>query len=343
MAFSGAHPDGRAMIPPGRLPNRFMERMLRAPPGGAAGYLRGRVPTTPTNATPLLCVHGATFPGHATFDLRLDGESWLDAMAARGRPAFSVDLPGYGLAERPATMDGPPHTAAPVTRTEEATTAVDVALAAVRGETGCAQVDLFGWSWGTTLCAAMATRRPGAVRRLVLYGPQWLYEAPPLLAAGNTAVGAYRRVTMAAVRQRRYRGVPTEERDALVSEDWLRASEAALLASDPKADEVDPPAIRAPNGTLADSLATWCAGIVPYDAAAIRAPCLLVVGEWDRETPPTQARGLFEALTSAPIRRLLVLGRAGHWALLDSRRRELLHAVAAFLEEPEGDAQADGG
>lgn len=313
------------------------QRHVPVPGGGPAAYLCGRLPdhARAGSATPILCVHGATFPGHATFDLPLDGVSWLDALAAQGRPAFCIDLPGYGRAERAPAMDGPPSDAPPVTPSHEAAAAVEAAVDEIRALTGAPRVDLMGWSWGTSLCAEVAARRPEAVRRLVLYGPQWFYQAPHLLASENTAVAAYRLVTMAAVRQRRFRGVPPQERDALVPVSWLDASEQALLASDPRSAMFDPPAIRAPNGTIADALATWCAGVAPYDAAAIRCPCLLVVGEWDRETTPAQAQGLFEALGQASVRRLLVLGRAGHWALLDSRRRELLAIVTAFLEEPE--------
>ncbi len=318
-------------------PARRLERYVAVPDGGPAAYLRGRLPddAAARSAAPILCVHGATFPGHATFDLALDGLSWLGALAARGRPAYCLDLPGYGLAERPPAMDGPPSDAPPVTPSTQAAAAVMAAAEDICAFTGAGRVDLLGWSWGTTLCAMVAARRPDLVRRLVLYGPQWFYEAPHLLASENTAVPAYRLVTMAAVRRRRLRGVPPAERASLVPPDWLASSEAALMASDPRALEQNPPAIRAPNGTIADALETWCAGVAPYNPAAVRAPCLLVVGEWDRETTPTQAHGLFAALSGASTRRLLVLGRAGHWMLLDRRRGELLAVVTGFLDEPD--------
>ncbi|WP_299436508.1 alpha/beta hydrolase [uncultured Rhodospira sp.] len=310
------------------------ERRIPLGPGGPTVYLRGKRPARrDSGLSPVLCVHGATFPGHAVFDLALDGLSWLDVLALNGVQAWCVDLPGYGLSDRPPAMDAPAPVNAPVTHTSEGVAAVAAARDAVLAETGHASLTLLGWSWGTTLCASVAAREPALVDRLVLFGPQWLHDTLTLLAPGSTAIGAYRLVTMEAARLRRLRGVPEAERAGLVSEAWLDAWEQALLDSDPTSRGRTPPAIRAPNGTIQDALDHWCVGAVPYDPRAIRAPTLLVVGEWDRETTLDQARGLFETLGGTSVRRLVVLGRAGHWAMLDRRRFELFAIVQTFLEE----------
>jgi pimeloyl-ACP methyl ester carboxylesterase len=316
-------------------------RVERRVPVGGRGqtiHLRGRrSPDDPGGLSPVLCVHGSTFPGHAVFDLPLEGVSWLDVQARRGGSAWCVDLPGYGLSDRPAAMDQPATVNPPLTRTDEALEALSAARDAVLAETGHAAVTLLGWSWGTTLCASLAAWEPARVDRLILFGPQWLHDTLMLLAPGSTTLGAYRLVTMEAARARRLRGVPEAERAALVPDAWLDVWEEALLDSDPQARGRTPTAIRAPNGTIQDALDHWCVGEIPYDPQAIRAPTLLVVGEWDRETTPDQARGLFEALERTPVRRLTVLGRAGHWAMLDRRRFELFNVVQAFREEPLAD------
>jgi len=316
------------------------QRIPADAPGGPSISLSGVRPVglgRDAGQPPLLCVHGSTFSGNASFGLPLDGVSWLDAMAMRGIPAYSLDLPGYGRSDRPPQMDRPPSVSQPLTRSTEATAAVKAAVNAIRAETGHERVSLLGWSWGAALCAAVTGEAPETVWRLVLVGPQWFHSQPPIIAPGATRIGAYRWVSLADIRQRRIRGVPEAERQALVPDEWLDCWEQAVLDSDPISRTLTPPAIRAPNGTIQDSLDTWCIGDVPYDPAKVRAPCLLVVGEWDQETPPDQARGLFEVLTGTPVRRLVVLGRAGHWTLLDRRRRELLHVVHGFLTEPMDD------
>ncbi|MBB4312409.1 alpha/beta fold hydrolase [Roseospira marina] len=322
-------PRGRGLV--------HLERMIPGPDGGASElFLSGWQPARMRpgeGPPPLLCVHGSTFPGHATFDLPLDGVSFLELLAALGQPAYAVDLPSYGRSQRSNAMERGPSASPPQTRSPEAMAAVAAALNVLRRETGHARIALLGWSWGAALCAALAGQDPDAVARLVLVGPQWFHERPPIIAPGATSIGAYRWVPLPDMRPRRMNGTPPSEHESLVPDAWLETWERAVLDSDPVARFRTPPAIRAPNGTIQDSLDSWCIGDVPYDPKAVRAPSLLVVGEWDQETPPDQARGLFHALSSAQVRRLVLLGRAGHWTVLDRRRNELVHCVHSFLSE----------
>jgi fermentation-respiration switch protein FrsA (DUF1100 family) len=72
---------------------------------------------------------------------------------------------------------------------------------------------------------------------------------------------------------------------------------------------------------------------VPYDPAAIRCPVQIVVGEWDAETPPAMARGLFSALTASPDKRLTEIGRATHAIVIERARTALFATADAFLED----------
>jgi len=53
----------------------------------------------------LLYVHGATYPAETTFDLKLNGFSWMDYLAQHGYDVYLVDLRGYGRSTRPPEMD----------------------------------------------------------------------------------------------------------------------------------------------------------------------------------------------------------------------------------------------
>jgi alpha-beta hydrolase superfamily lysophospholipase len=49
----------------------------------------------------VLFVHGITFPSESTFDLSLDGLSWMDFIARAGYDVYLVDVRGYGGSTRP--------------------------------------------------------------------------------------------------------------------------------------------------------------------------------------------------------------------------------------------------
>ena len=59
-------------------------------------------------------------------------------------------------------------------------------------------------------------------------------------------------------------------------------------------DPYRPPLLRAPNGTLADTREFWMNGKALYDPGKITVTTLIVVGEWDRDTPPALARLMSE-------------------------------------------------
>ena len=81
----------------------------------------------------VLFVHGATYPAHTTFDLPIEGRSWMDHIAARGYDVYLLDLRGYGKSTRPPEMAQSPDANPPVVRTETAVkdiaAAVDFILA----------------------------------------------------------------------------------------------------------------------------------------------------------------------------------------------------------------------
>lgn len=105
------------------------------------------------------------------------------------------------------------------------------------------------------------------------------------------------------------------------------------MQADPVGATQMPPVVRAPSGALADGMKTWEANTRYYDASAIRVPTLLIVGEWDADTPPNMAQGMFAQLTNAPAKRLVVIGEATHTMLLERNRTQLYREVQAFLDE----------
>jgi pimeloyl-ACP methyl ester carboxylesterase len=62
-------------------------------------------------------------------------------------------------------------------------------------------------------------------------------------------------------------------------------------------------------------------------------PTLVVIGEWDRDTPPYMAQALFPLLVNAPDRRLVMLPEATHTMMMEKNRHLLFRTVQAFLDE----------
>ena len=93
-----------------------------------------------------------------------------------------------------------------------------------------------------------------------------------------------------------------------------------------------PPVLRAPNGVVRDSREYWSAGRPLYDPAGITAPTVIMVGEWDRDTPPALGLTLFSLLKNARNKRFALMGEATHTALMERNRMALFEPVQLFLE-----------
>src|SRR5665213_2584788 len=67
------------------------EFMIPAADPGIELYVRNKHPLGATKFAPqkiLLYVHGATYPSETTFDLRLNGLSWMDYIARHGYDVY---------------------------------------------------------------------------------------------------------------------------------------------------------------------------------------------------------------------------------------------------------------
>ncbi len=304
-------------------------------------YVRNKYPAGMGSFSPertLLFVHGATYPSEITFDQRLGGTSWMEYVAARGYDVYLLDIRGYGRSTRPAQMARPAEQSPPIVHTEEAARDIEAAVAFILQRRGISRLCLLGWSWGTTTTALFATRRPDMVSKLVLYAPVWTppsVEEPP---APPTA--AYRRVSVEEARRRWLDGVPADKASSLIPAGWFEIWAKALLESDPEGARESPPAARAPNGVLEDIYGQWLRGKPLYDAARLRAPTLIVKGEWDVDTPACMAAGLFRALTNVCCKYYVEIGEGTHTLMLEMNRMRLFQVVQSFLDE--SSARAEG-
>jgi pimeloyl-ACP methyl ester carboxylesterase len=314
---------------------RTEEHYVPARDPGIQLYVRNRAPKGLGSFTPektVLFVHGATYPSEAVFDLNVGEGSWMDYIARRGYDVYLLDIRGYGRSTRPEAMSSPAEAHAPFARTDEAAADIAAAVDFILQRRGITQLNLIGWSWGTTTTALYSTRQPEKVRKLVMFAPVFtpgkLPDPPPPVPQA-----AYRSVTLEQARQRWFAGVPVEKQAALAPQEWIESWSRALLASDPEGSQQSPPVVRAPNGVLVDIVGEWLRGRRLYDPALLRAPTLIIKGDWDVDTPAAMAQGLFASLSGVPYRSYIEIGEGTHMLALEKHRGRLFREVQSFLDD----------
>ncbi len=256
----------------------------------------------------------------------------MDYIAGHGYDVYLVDVRGYGASTRPPEMEQPAHINPPIVRADTAIRDVGSAVDFILTRRGLAQLNLLGWSWGTTLMGGFTAANNAKVNKLVLYAPQWIRTTPSLSDLGGE-LGAYRQVPAASTRERWLTGVPEDKKATLIPQGWFETWLEATFATDPWGNAQTPRVLRAPNGTVQDSREVWSKGQAIYDPGKITVPVLLVHADWDQDLPIDMTRTYFSLLTNARYRRWVEIGEGTHSVLMEKNRMHLFRAVQAFLDE----------
>ena len=196
-------------------------------------HLRNKHPDEYYNAKPettVLFLHGATFPGIATFDLPIDGQSWMDHLARRGFDVYALDIRGYGASTKLPEMSQPPEGKAPLVESEAAMRDVSKTVEYILSRRGIDRLTIVGWSWGATLAGTYAANAPNKIHKLVLYSPPWLSDEPAPPDALKD-LGAWRNVPLFLVGERWGHNLPDKERKELVADEAKKAWLAALAGT----------------------------------------------------------------------------------------------------------------
>jgi pimeloyl-ACP methyl ester carboxylesterase len=315
------------------------EMMVKTPDAGIEIYVRNKRPANMTSFRPertVLFVHGATYPAETAFDLKLDGLSWMEYIASRGYDVYLLDVRGYGKSTRPPEMAQDAKANPPIVRGDTAVKDIGAVVDFILARRNIPRLNLLGWSWGTTLMATYTAQNNAKVERLVLYAPSWIRQTPSLVQTGPGPTPAYRTVSRDAALGRWMTGVPEDKKADLIPAGWFDAWADATFASDPEGAKMNPPVLRAPNGVVQDGLDFFGAGKPYYDPSQIKVPTLLILAEWDRDTPPYMAQTLFPLLVNSPGKRFVMLAEGTHTIVMEKNRMKLFQAVQAFLDEAGG-------
>ncbi len=274
-------------------------------------------------ACDVVYVHGSTFGADMSIFYRFDGRSWADALNEAGFTAWGFDWAGYGHSQR-----YPHEGEKPVGRLHDVLPQLQRVVAAVRAGNGNRPVALLGHSWGATVAAAYAVKHADDVCALTLFGPIAPRASSLLPSAAAVPPPRHYLTTLWAQYRRFVEDVPRGQAQVL-SESHFEAWGRDYLATDPHANDRQPPAVLTPGGPMAD-IRDWWSGQWPFEPANLVAPTLLVRGAWDSLSTDADAAVLLGALTNAQTTDR-VIERATHLMHLESQRGLLYQRVNEFL------------
>ena len=200
----------------------------------------------------------------------------------------------------------------------------------MRARRSVGKLNVIGHSWGTAITGLYTSRHSDKVNRLVLYAPVWLRNSRSLTDSGGE-LGAYRQVTIAQARARKETGLVPGRKPQ--PDHWFEAWAKETFESDPVGTKATPKYVRAPNGGTQDSRDYWSAGKPLYDPKLIKVPTLLILGEWDADTPPYMAQTLFPLLENAQDKKFVTLAEGTHGIMNEVKRFSLFNEVRNFFDE----------
>jgi pimeloyl-ACP methyl ester carboxylesterase len=298
-------------------------------PGPHAGlklFLR-YLPASHSARSPVLYVHGATFPSALSIAHRFDGRSWRDALCDAGFDVWAFDFQGFGHSDRYPEMDAEPNAHPPLCNAADAAEQLELVVRFILQYHAVSQVSLISHSWGSMPAGRFAGQHPEQLDRWVLFGP--IARRPPRRYEQAPASPAWRIVTVEDQGQRFIEDVPPGEAPVLSRRHFEEWGER-YLDSDPVGRTQTPAGVKVPLGPFNDILRAWH-GELAYDPAKVQAPIAIIRGEWDGLIPDEDARWLFDAFKASPIRRDIKINRATHLMHLELMRAALYRETNAFL------------
>ena len=282
------------------------------------------------DSLPVLILPGAAVPVSGNPDYHFSpGRSLMTALAQSGLDVWALDYYGFGESDRYPEMNEPAASHPPLGNAAECADQVDAVVAYLASERHAKGLELIGDSGGTLVAGVFATRRPDFVAKLILFGPVTPFTGGP---AAKEALPAYDLITPQDLWSLFTTWSEAAGKPAVLDSNNYQAWAEDYLRSDPTSRARNPPSVRVPNGRQAD-LAAVASGRFVYDPGEIKAPTLIVMGEWDAIATFAGAEWLLHGLKQAPSRQLVVIGHGSHTIQYESEREQLYRALENFLRQ----------
>lgn len=298
-----------------------------SPLGGRGLFLRLlRAQAQPDDRlTPVLYVHGGTFPSALSIAHRFDDRSWRDELTAAGFDVWGLDFHGFGFSDPYPEMAQPSESNAVLGSVETTNGQLEIAIRFICAHQRVEKISLIAHSWGSIVAGRVAGACPDIIDRLVFFGP--ITRRPK--QATPPRYQAWRLVSLQDQWERFTADVPSDEPPVLSRRHFDEWGER-YLDTDAESRTRSPASVKIPSGPWHDIGRAW-AGELPYDPSLVRAPVAILHGEWDNFCTGEDAHWLFDALKASPIRRGVKISRATHLMHLEASRYALYRETELFL------------
>ena len=293
-----------------------------------------------TSGVPVLLVHGGGPGGLASFDLAVHGYSVAEDIANAGHAVYVMDIRGWGRSTRPAQLDQPLHANPPAVSSEDAVRDIAAVVDWIQKRRTGERVALIGWATGGHWCGMYAARFPDRISHLVMlnslygvaapWGLQRVFEDPDHPGEPSRSLGAFRTLTRDNIVSSWDRAIPAEDKTEWREPDVTAAFQEAVMGN-----TVDG-GVRVPSGFQLESY-LMARGFQYWDARDIRVPTLVIRGDLDHWSRPTDLIALQQQLVNAPKVTTLTIPGGTHYLFLDRPERgrdQFLHEATTFLAEP---------
>jgi pimeloyl-ACP methyl ester carboxylesterase len=287
----------------------------------------------------VLFVHGATGPAVPDFDLDYKDYSWMAFLARAGFNAYAMDLSGYGGSPRPM-MDDPCNldpkdrqilsgSAANAPCRPKALThfntirsdwdELDTVVDYLRHTNGVQRVHIVGWSAGGPRVGGYVAQHPEKIERVILYAPSATISSPiPDKVAAGFPLTLQTREDF-----ERKRWDPDVRCNGQLEPGLRDALWKTIMQWDHVGAEWHPP-----EGVMRARTATnfgWTREL----AGRVRAPALVIVGEFDRLA---ERKSVYDQLGSQQ-KVFVNVACASHFMLWEMQHRALHDASLEWLRD----------
>ena len=262
----------------------------------------------------LLFVHGSSMASQPTFDLQVPGRpnsSAMDYFARAGFDCWSVDMEGYGRSSKDRDNN------APIAQGADDCFAAATYIQTLRGKK---PMHVYGISSGALRAALFAQRHPEMVARLALDAMVWTGEGSPTLAERKKKLPEFQAKNRRPIDKAFIHSIFDRDHPGTAEEKVVDAFADAVVALDNSV----------PTGTYVD----MCARLPVVDPQMIKAPTLIMRGQWDGIASLQDLLNFFEKLPN-PDKQFTVMPGISHASFQQKNYMLVYHILLSFLTQPE--------